>query len=86
MLPQADLTLFEMSSFKQTVAGIGNRHQRLRSPGGCGRRNQCSSMIVGSIIRRCASRHLLQVAARGGPGPVVRSMGGLRPLGTRAPG
>jgi hypothetical protein len=52
----------------------------------CRRRNQCSSAIVGSIIYRCAPRHLLQVTARGGPASVVRSMDGLRPLGTRAPG
>jgi hypothetical protein len=28
------------------------------------RRNQCSSVIAGSIIHRCPGRHLLQVAAR----------------------
>lgn len=30
------------------------------------RRNQCSSAIVGSAIRRCAPRHLLQVAVTEG--------------------
>lgn len=28
------------------------------------RRIQCSSVIAGSVIHRCASRHLLQLAAR----------------------
>lgn len=28
MLPRADLTLFEISHFGQTMVGIGNRHQR----------------------------------------------------------
>jgi hypothetical protein len=41
-------------------------------------------VIAGSVLQRCASRHLLQVAALGRTALVVRSADGLRLLGTRS--